>query len=327
MIGSTLNVILVAISFALLVFALAYIIAATISADKIAAEKRLEELNKREGDGSEIALVKNESKSTKAKRLRKQQKSSVSEKFGTAIYKELQSADIKMRPEEFLLIWVLLIFVPGSLVGLFAGKIVVAIVLIIAGLLGPIVYIKAKQKKRVKAFEEQLSDALMICCSCLRSGLSFTQAMETISHDMDAPISTEFALTVSEMNMGYSMDEAIENLGKRMKSKFVDLMVSAVLVQRQTGGNLSRILENISDTIKEKMKLKRQLKTATAQGRSSGVIVGSMPLILLGLFTLVNYDFVKVLYTEPRGYVVLGIVAGLELTAFLAIKKITAVKM
>ena len=328
MIGSTTSAVIVAVAFALLVFALAYIIAATVSADKIAAEKRLEELNKKEGDNSgDVALVKNESKSTKARRARKQQKSNFAEQFGNVIFKELQSADIKMRPEEFLLIWILLIFVPGFLVVLFSGNVVPAIALIIAGLIAPVAYIKAKQKKRVKQFEEQLSDALMICCSCLRSGLSFTQAMETIAHDMDAPISTEFDLTIKEMNMGYSIDEALENLGKRIDSKYVELMISAVLVQRQTGGNLSRILENISDTIKEKLKLKKQLKTSTASGKASGMIVGAMPLVILGLFTLINYDMMKVLYTEPRGYVLLGVVAGLELMAFLAIKKITTVKM
>lgn len=327
MIGSTLSIVLLSVTFALLTFALAYIIVATISADKIAAEKRLEELNKKEGDGGEVALVKNESKTTRLKRARKRQRSDATEKVGSVIYKELQSADIKMRPEEFLLIWILLIFVPGSLVALFTNNVVFSLILIVVGLAGPVVYIKMKQKKRVKEFEEQLSDALMICVSCLHSGLSFTQAMETIAADMDDPISTEFALTIKEMNMGYSMDEALENLGTRMKSKFVDLMISAVLVQRQTGGNLSRILENISDTIKEKMKLKKQLKTATASGRTSGLIVGMMPIILAVLFIAVNRDIYGILIREPRGYIILAVVAGLETLAFISIKKITNVKM
>lgn len=323
--GSVISVVLVAVSFALLVFALAYIIVGTIMADKIAAEKRIEELNLKEGDAADLALVKNESK--RSQRKKRKNKSNAEERLGTVIYKELQSADIKMRPEEFLLIWVLLIFIPGSLVGMFIGNVVLAMGLIVAGLALPIVYIKVKQKQRVKHFEEQLSDSLMICCSCLRSGLSFTQAMETIAHDMDAPISTEFALTIKEMNMGYSMDEALENLARRIKSKYVELMVSAVLVQRQTGGNLSRILENISDTIKEKMKLQKQLKTATASGKTSGIIVGAMPVIILGLFSLVNYDFVKVLFEETRGNIVLAVAAGLELMAFVAVKKITTIKM
>ncbi|MBE6720137.1 MAG: hypothetical protein E7571_05740 [Ruminococcaceae bacterium] len=328
MTGSILSIILMSLSFAVLGFAAAFIVASAISADKIAAEKRLEELNKAEGDGdADVALVKNESKTKKNKRERKHQHSRFDEKVGNAIYKQLQSADIKMRPEEFLIVWVLLTFLPGILVMLFTGKALITIIFIIAGAVLPVIYVKSKQKSRIKKFEEQLCDALMICTSCLRSGLSFNQAMETISKDMDAPISTEFATVVKEVNMGYSMDEALENLGDRIKSKYVDLMVSAVLVQRQTGGNLSHILENISNTIRERMKLKRQLKTSVSSGKMSGIIVGAMPVAILGMFTLVSYDFVSVLYTETRGNVVLIIAAALEFMAFTFIKRITTVKM
>ncbi|MBQ7740254.1 MAG: type II secretion system F family protein [Eubacterium sp.] len=327
MTGSIVSIIFFTVSFALLTFALAYITASTVLANKIATEKRIEELNKSQGDADELALVKSESKSSRRKREKKRENRAIDERIGSLIYAQLQAADVKMRPEEFLLIWVLIAFVPGGLVALFMQNAVVTMALIIAGLVLPIAYLKMKQKSRIKKFEDQLSDALMICCSCLRSGLSFTQAMETIAHDMDAPISTEFDLTLKEMNMGYSMDDALENLGKRMKSRFVDLMVSAVLVQRQTGGNLSKILENISDTIKEKMKLKKQLKTATASGRTSGMIVGLMPVALLGMFSAVNYEFVSVLFEETRGHILLAVAAGLELLAFVAVKKIISVKM
>ncbi len=328
MTGSLLSIIVLSITFALLVFALTFIITSAISADKIAAEKRLEELNKTEGDGDvNVALVKNESKTRRNKRERQRQHSRFDEKVGNAIYKQLQSADIKMRPEEFLIVWILLAFVPGALVVVFTGNVILTLILIVIGALLPVIYVRQKKKSRVKKFEEQLCDALMICCSCLRSGLSFNQAMETIAKDMDAPISTEFSTVVKEVNMGYSMDEALENLGDRIKSRYVDLMVSAVLVQRQTGGNLSHILENISDTIRERMKLKRQLKTSVSSGKMSGIIVGAMPIIILGLFTLISFDFVAVLYTEPRGNILLAIAAGLEGMAFMFVKKITTVKM
>lgn len=327
MTGSILSIIVLSLTFALLAFALAFIVISAISADKIAAEKRLEELNKNEGDGDDVALVKNESKTRRNRRERQRQHSRFDEKVGNAIYKQLQSADIKMRPEEFLIVWLLVAFFPGAITVVFTGNVILTLILIVGGAVAPIIYVKSKQKSRVKKFEEQLCDALMICCSCLRSGLSFNQAMETISKDMDAPISTEFATVVKEVNMGYSMDEALENLGTRIKSRYVDLMVSAVLVQRQTGGNLSHILENISDTIRERMKLKRQLKTSVSSGKMSGIIVGAMPVIILGLFTLINFDFVKVLYLEPRGNILLAIAAGLEAMAFIAVKKITTVKM
>lgn len=330
MTGSLPNILVIvglSLSFAVLTFFLVYIITSAIAADKIAAEKRLEELNKNEGDGEVVALVKNESKTKRNKRERQRQHSRFDEKVGNAIYKQLQSADIKMRPEEFLMVWIIVAFFPAAFVAIITRKFVIAFVLMLAGAVLPVVYVKSKQKSRVKKFEEQLCDALMICTSCLRSGLSFNQAMETISKDMDDPISTEFSTVVREVNMGYSMDEALENLGERIKSKYVDLMVSAVLVQRQTGGNLSKILQNISDTIREKMKLKRQLKTSVSSGKMSGIIVGSMPVIILGLFTLISYDFVSVLYTEPKGNIVLAAAAGLEICAFVAVKKITTVKM
>ncbi len=326
MTGSILNIILITLSFSLLAFALAYIIAMAVSADKIAAEKRLEELNKQEGDGVDVALVKHESKRSKNKK-RDKSGNNFFEKFGSVLYRELQAADVKMRPEEFITIWIVVALVPALLAAMFTGNSVLSIVLAVAGTVTPIVIIKSKQKSRVKKFDEQLSDALMICCSCLRSGLSFMQAMETISKDMDAPISTEFETCLKEVSMGASMDDALDNMGKRIKSKHLALMISAVLVQRQTGGNLSQILETLSDTIRDRMKLKKQLKTATSSGKMSGTIVGAMPVILLGMFSLVNYDFVKVLFTETRGHIALAIAAGLELMAFLAIKKITTVKM
>ena len=327
MTGSLLSILIMSAAFAMLTFALVFIITSAISADKIAAEKRLEELNKKEGDGGDVALVKNESKTRRNRRERKRQHSRFDEKVGNAIYKQLQSADIKMRPEEFLIIWVMVAFFPAALVLLFTGNFVITLILIVVGAVLPIIYVKSKQKSRVKKFEEQLCDALMICCSCLRSGLSFNQAMETIAKDMDAPISVEFSTVVKEVNMGYSMDEALENLGDRIKSKYVDLMVSAVLVQRQTGGNLSQILESISNTIRERMKLKRQLKTSVSSGKMSGLIVGMMPIIILGLFTLISYDFVSVLYTTTKGNILLGVAAGLEALAFISVKRITTVKM
>ncbi|MGN1123720.1 MAG: type II secretion system F family protein, partial [Eubacterium sp.] len=292
----------------------------------IAADKRLDELKKREGDVEEIALVKHESKLTKRKK-RQKKSSNFFEKMASSLYLELQSADIKMRPEEFLTIWILLAVVPASLVVLFLQNPVVAAVLLVAGTVLPLVVIKNKQKSRVKKFDEQLSDALMISVSGLKSGLTFTQTMETIAKDMDDPISLEFSMALTEMSMGTSMDEALEKMRKRINSSHLALMVSAVLVQRQTGGNLSQILENISNTIKERMKLKQELRSSTASGKMSGMLVGCMPIAMMLLFSAVNYDFIKPLFETTTGHILLGIAAFLEILCMIAIKKITSVKM
>lgn len=326
MTGSTISIIFITAAITLFIFVIAFIVALFVSSNKIAADKRLDELKKREGDSEEIALIKHESKQVQRRKAKKKQ-NSFFEKMGSALYHELQSADIKMRPEEFMMIWLLISVLPASIVVMFIGNTVIAIALLLIGVVLPVILIKSKQKSRVKKFDDQLADALMIACSCLKSGLSFSQAMETIARDMEAPISSEFSYVIQEVNMGASMDEALDNMGRRIKSNYLALMISAVLVQRQTGGNLSQILENISNAIKEKMKLKQELKSATASGRMSGMMVGCMPVIMLILFSVINYDFIAPLFTTTMGHVFLAIAAGLELIAFLIIKKITSVKM
>lgn len=326
MTGSIISIILLTMAFAFLAFVVSFIIFSLVSSDKIAAEKRVEELKKREGDVTDIALVKHQSK---RKNLKKEGEKSKSffDKYAASLYKELQAADVKMRPEEFSLIWLLVTVVPAGLVVLFSGSATIALVLFMIGLLIPLLLIKMKQKARVKKFDEQLSDALIIACSCLRSGLSFTQSMETISKDMSAPISTEFAQVLAEMNMGASMEESLERMNTRIKSSYLSLTISAVLIQKQTGGNLSQILDNISSSIKEKMKLKKELNSATASGKMTGLLMGSMPVILMILFYVVNPSFMEPLFKTSLGHVFLGIAAGLEILCFVLIKKIVTIKM
>lgn len=322
----TISIILITLSFALLAFVVAFIITSASSSNKIAAEKRVEELRKREGDVSDIALVKHQSLRQK---LRKEsiKNSSFFDKYAATLYKELQSADIKMRPEEFILIWLLVTVVPACLIVLFSGSSFAAIMFFLLGLILPLMIIKIKQKARVKKFDSQLSDALIIACSCLKSGLSFSQSMETIAKDMDAPISTEFSQVLVEMNMGESLEEALERMNQRIDSNYLSLTISAVLIQKQTGGNLSQILENISNAIKEKMKLKKELDSATAAGKMTGMLMGFMPVILMVLFYVVNPSFMLPLFQTSLGRVFLAVAAGLEIACFFIVKKIVTIKM
>lgn len=326
MTGSIISIILLTMAFAFLAFVVSFIIFSLVSSDKIAAEKRIEDLKKREGDVTDIALVKHQSKRHKLKKESSKGKNFF-DKYAASLYKELQAADVKMRPEEFSLIWLLVTVVPAGLTVLFSGSASIALLLFVLGLMLPLMIIKMKQKARVKKFDEQLSDALIIACSCLRSGLSFTQSMETISRDMSAPISTEFAQALAEMSMGASMEEALERMNTRIKSSYLSLTVSAVLIQKQTGGNLSQILDNISSSIKEKMKLKKELNSATASGKMTGMLMGSMPVILMVLFYIVNPAFMSPLFETTTGHIFIGVAAGLEVLCFILIKKIVTIKM
>ena len=323
MTGSTISIILITAAFALLAFVIAYILSYTLGSSKIAADKRMEELKKQEGY-TEVALV----KSKKKRRRKKEGQNGFFVKIGSALYGQLQSADIKMRPEEFLLIWIIISVLPALFILLISESLApVALGATVVGAFIPFILIKIKQKQRVKKFDVQLSDALMISCSSLRAGLSFTQAMEAISRDMPDPISSEFSVVLEEMTMGMPMEEALERLNKRINSDYLPLMVSSVLIQRQTGGNLSSILEGIANSIKEKMKLKQELKASTASGRSTAVMVGSMPIALCVLFYFVNKEFIMPLFTTSTGHIFLGIAIGLEVLCFIAVKKIVSIKM
>lgn len=323
MTGSTISVIIITVAFALLAFVIAFILSYTFGASKIATDKRMEEFKKKEGY-TEVSLVKNRKKA----RQKKENQNGIFVKFASSLYSQLQSADIKMRPEEFIIIWIVVAVLPALFILLISDSLAtVAIVASVVGAFIPFIIIKIKQKQRVKKFDVQLSDALMISCSSLRAGLSFTQAMEAISRDMPDPIASEFSIVLEEMTMGMPMDEALERLNKRIKSDYLPLMVSSVLIQRQTGGNLSSILEGIANSIKEKMKLKQELKASTASGRSTAIMVGSMPVVLCLLFFLINRDFIMPLFTTTLGHVFLGVAAGLEVLCFVAVKKIITIKM
>lgn len=323
MTGSTISVIIITAAFALLAFVIAFILSYTFGSSKIAADKRMEELKKQEGY-TEVALVKNKKKT----RRKKENENGFFVKFASALYSQLQSADIKMRPEEFLLIWVVVAVLPALFILLISDSLsTVAIIAAVIGSMIPFAIVKIKQKQRVKKFDVQLSDALMLSCSSLRAGLSFTQAMEAISKDMPDPIASEFGTVLEEMSMGMPMDEALERLNKRINSQYLPLMVSSVLIQRQTGGNLSSILEGIANSIKEKMKLKQELKASTSAGKTTGLMVGSMPIILCVLFFFVNREFIMPLFTTNMGHIFLGVAAGLEVLCFLAVRKIINIKM
>ena len=185
---------------------------------------------------------------------------------------ELLLANILIKPEEFLVLWLIVIFVPAGLVILFTSELIPSVTLIVLGVLLPPAYIRNQKKKRTAKFESQLGDALIVIGNCIRSGLTFQQAMETISNEMDAPIGQEFTRVVREIRYGNNLEKALNNMASRVGSVDLMLAVSAVNIQRQTGGNLSVILGNISTTIKERQKIKDDIRVLTATGRISGAV-------------------------------------------------------
>jgi len=190
----------------------------------------------------------------------------------------------------------------------------------------PTYIVNRKKARRLAQFESQLSEALVMISNCLKSGLTFQQAMGNIASEMAEPIGREFGRTIREINLGNSVDIALANLAERVKSIDLGLAVSAIQIQRQVGGNMVELLDNISETIKERIKIKNEIKVLTASGRTSGLIIGMLPIGLAGVLMLINPDFIASFFNTRMGIAMLIAGAVMETMGFLAIKKIVTIK-
>ncbi|SHI69451.1 tight adherence protein B [Desulfofundulus thermosubterraneus DSM 16057] len=240
---------------------------------------------------------------------------------------ELARAGIPMRGEEFITVQLgvtaglplLMLAATHNLAG--------AVVLGIFGYtLTRMVIIRGKAG-RARKFNDQLVDSLAIMANSLRAGFSFFQAMDTVRREMPDPIAGEFSRALREINLGRSVDEALEGMARRVESPDLDLVVTAVLIQRQVGGNLAEILDIISETIRERIRIKGQIRTLTAQGRISGLVVGLLPVFFGALLLVISPDYLKVLFTEKAGLLMLAGAAVSELVGFLLIRQITNIEI
>lgn len=232
------------------------------------------------------------------------------------ISKNLARADIKLRPAEYLAAR----FITGVVVaaiGFFATgqSIFLTVVFFIFGLFIPRFYIGMAQGRRLKAFDNQLSDMINLMVNGLRAGFSTLQAMESVSRELPSPISDEFRRVVQEVQLGLTIEEALDHLLRRISSDDLDLVITAINVQREVGGNLAEILDTISHTIRERVRIKGQIAALTAQGRATGWVIAALPFALTGILFLVNRDYIMVLF-EPATR---GCGIPMVITAFLMI--------
>ncbi len=249
----------------------------------------------------------------------------VSENLST----QLARADLKLTVGEFLSLQVLAALGIGALgYWAFGGAIVLGILAAVLGWFAPRWFVSYRQGQRLRAFNDQLGDALNLMVNGLRSGYSVLQAMEAVSREMPPPIATEFSRIVQEVQIGLPLDQAMANMMRRIKSDDLDLVVTAINVQREVGGNLAEILDVISFTIRERVRIKGEIRTLTAQGRYSGYVISLLPIGLALVLFCVNKPYVSRLFTSGWcGWAM--VVCGLLMigTGFIAIQKIVAIEV
>lgn len=196
-----------------------------------------------------------------------------------------------------------------------------------AGVLLGLLFLALRIRRRQKAFTQQLGDMLTMVANALRAGFSFMQAFELIAREMDAPIGREVQKVVNEVNVGVTLEMALENMQKRVQSPDFELVVTAVLIQRQVGGNLAQILDTISETIQERIRMRREVMALTAQGRLSGVVLAALPVALGAFLMAASPEYMRLLFEEPMGRMAIAGAIVLEIIGFFVIRRIVDIKI
>ncbi|MEL7655753.1 MAG: type II secretion system F family protein [Bacillota bacterium] len=246
----------------------------------------------------------------------------ISKEFSEAI----AMSGIKLTPKEFFYLWIVTSIVPVILASIVVNQIFTVIAVGFIGILAPPLLLQRARKKRQELFTKQLGEALIIIGNCLKGGFSIQQAMDSINNDMMPPISTEFGIAVRELKLGLSLEETFGHMSARIKNRDFDLFASAVLTAAQVGSNLSEILDSISGTIKDRIRIKQEVRVLTSSGRISGLIIGLLPGFLLLVLMIINPDYISIFFNSKIGNIMLIVSVVLELIGFAVIRKIADIQ-
>ncbi len=239
---------------------------------------------------------------------------------------DLQRAGLTLKVSEYFLLRTILAVVCLILFLLLIGGSAIGLIFsIVAGVVGvmlPAVYVAFLKKRRVAAIEGQLVEGLQLIANALRSGFAFTQAVEMAARQVQSPLKDELTRFLQDNALGARSDAALQALVERTGSYDVEMMVTTITVQRTTGGNLSEILDNVAETIRERERLQGEIKALTAQQRLTGMILSVLPVGLGLFFTILAPSLMKVLWQEELGRILLGIAIVLQALAFFTIGRI-----
>ncbi len=247
-------------------------------------------------------------------------------RFRLRVQRDLARANLKLKVSEYYAIrfamaiglsLVLFVFRDplSGLAGLFVGYFL------------PRFWVGRRIGSRLSAFNKQLPDTITLMSNSLRAGSSFLQSAELVSRESPPPMGEEMLRVVREVNLGLSMEEALHNMVRRIKSDDLDLMVTAISIQQQVGGNLAEILDTIAFTIRERVRIKGEVNTLTAQGRYSGYLVAMLPIAIAFMINLISPAFMAPLFTQLIGQILLAVGAVMMTIGFFAIRKITDIKI
>ncbi len=255
--------------------------------------------------------------------------------------RDLARADLVLKPSEFLAIRAgVIIGVPAIVFMLGATAVPTLsnpIALVVGALVGfwlPRFWLGRRQSKRLKMFNKNLADTITLIANALRAGSSFLQAIEMVVRETQPPISTEFGRVIREVNLGLPFEQSLANMVRRVRSEDLELMTTAISIQHTVGGNLAEILDSIAFTIRERVRIKGEIKSLTAQARMSGYVVGFLPIGLVGILMVIAPKFMDPMLRKPpemfglpAGVIILAIGGVMMAIGFFIIRRIVAIEV
>jgi len=251
--------------------------------------------------------------------------------WGSGIGRELARADIKLKPAEYISLMVIAGIGVGFLAWFFGGKsIFFALIGVLVGMFIPRFYIRRQQSQRLIRFGDQLPDMLGLMVNGLRAGYSSMQAMEAVSKEMPPPISDEFRRVVQEMQLGLPMERALDNLLRRIPSDDLELTIAAMNVQREVGGNLAEILDTISYTIRERVRIKGEIRVMTSQVVYSSRFLSAMPVLIALALYFLNRPYMMMFFKpETRMFGIPALIFGvlMIMSGYFVMRKIAAIEV
>ena len=239
---------------------------------------------------------------------------------------QLARADLKLTVGEFLAATVIVMILGGGVAYLLTRQVLAAVLACVVGFFAPRWYIAFVRRRRLRAFNDQLSDTISLMVNSLRAGYSVMQAMGTVAQEMGEPISTEFGRVVQEVQLGLTLELALDNMLRRVPSADLDMMITAINVQREVGGNLAEVLDAISYTIRERVRIKGEIRALTAQSRYSGYMVAMVPVVLAVVVYLINPDFMSQLFVNRCGWIMIGAAVVGIAAGFMVIGKVVDIE-
>jgi tight adherence protein B len=239
----------------------------------------------------------------------------------------LRQADLKITVYRFLSYSLIAGLMGGLLTFFFTGSLMAMFLVAMVLMVVPLLWVLNKRRRRFNSFLEQLPDALELMVRSLQAGHSFSSALQMVATEMPEPIAREFGKTYEEQNLGLNIKSALENMCERVPILDLKLCVTAVLIQREIGGNLSEVLRNISHTIRERFRIQGEIRVKSAQARLSGYIVSALPFFLFFWINIVNPDYMKSMYEHPLGFYILGGGIIAQVIGWLIIRKIVDIEV